>query len=60
MNFISESRFRSLGSGKTRHNDILYCLRGSLGKTAIVHQQGNAAIASSLVIIRPSDDCNVR
>ena len=59
MNYISESRFHLLGSGKTRQNDILYCLRGSLGKTAIVHQKGDAAIASSLVIIRPSDDCSV-
>jgi type I restriction enzyme S subunit len=59
MNYISESRFELLGSGKTRQNDILYCLRGSLGKTAIVRQKGDAAIASSLVIIRPSDDCSV-
>jgi type I restriction enzyme S subunit len=59
MNYISESRFNLLGSGKTRENDILYCLRGSLGKTAIVRQKGNAAIASSLVIIRPSDECSV-
>ena len=59
MNYISESRYHLLGSGKTRQNDILYCLRGSLGKTAIVRHEGDAAIASSLVIIRPSDDCNV-
>ncbi len=59
MNYISESRFRLLGSGKTRMNDILYCLRGSLGKTAIVRQRDDAAIASSLVIIRPSSDCSV-
>jgi type I restriction enzyme, S subunit len=58
MNYISESRYHLLGSGKTRQNDILYCLRGSLGKTAIVRHEGDAAIASSLVIIRPSDDCN--
>jgi type I restriction enzyme, S subunit len=56
MNFIKESRFNLLGNGKTRLNDILYCLRGSLGKTAIVLYDGNAAIASSLVIIRPSQD----
>ena len=59
MNHISESSFNRLGSGKTKHNDILYCLRGSLGKTAIVRRNGNAAIASSLVIIRPSDNCSV-
>jgi type I restriction enzyme, S subunit len=59
MNYISESRFHLLGSGKTRMNDILYCLRGSLGKTAIIRHKDDAAIASSLVIIRPSNECSV-
>jgi type I restriction enzyme, S subunit len=59
MNYISESCFRLLGSGKTQANDILYCLRGSLGKTAIYRENGPAAIASSLVIIRPSSECSV-
>lgn len=59
MNFISESRYTLLNSGKTRQNDILYCLRGSLGKTAVVRWKENAAIASSLVIIRPENNCNV-
>jgi type I restriction enzyme, S subunit len=36
MNFITEERFQLLRSGKVRKNDILYCLRGSLGKAAIV------------------------
>ena len=57
MNYISEDRFRKIGSGKTKPNDILYCLRGSLGKTAIVRHNGDAAIASSLVIIRPLENC---
>lgn len=59
MNYISESLYSLLNSGKTRQNDILYCLRGSLGKTAIVREDEAAAIASSLVIIRPSNECNV-
>ena len=59
MNYISEDRFHKLGSGKTRANDLLYCLRGSLGKTAIVRHNGDAAIASSLVIIRPCEKCSV-
>lgn len=59
MNYISENRFKLLGSGKTRANDILYCLRGSLGKTAIYRENGPAAIASSLVIIRPHRECSV-
>jgi type I restriction enzyme S subunit len=60
MNYINEGRFRALRSGKTRENDILYCLRGSLGKTAIVQNTDDAAIASSLLIIRPSSACDVR
>ena len=36
MNYISRERFNLLGSGKVQNDDILYCLRGSLGKTAIV------------------------
>ena len=59
MNYISEDRFNRLGSGKTKANDLLYCLRGSLGKTAIVRHRGDAAIASSLVIIRPGEECSV-
>lgn len=59
MNYIRESRFQLLGSGKTRENDILYCLRGSLGKTAIYRKSDHAAIASSLVIIRPGKECTV-
>jgi type I restriction enzyme, S subunit len=52
MNYITEERFKLLGSGKVQPNDILYCLRGSLGKTAIVRDISQGAIASSLVIIR--------
>ena len=55
MNYISEERFNLLGSGKIQQNDIIYCLRGSLGKTAIVQRIDEGAIASSLVIIRPND-----
>lgn len=52
MNYISEERFALLGSGKVQTNDILYCLRGSLGKAAIVNVINRGAVASSLVIIR--------
>ena len=52
MNYIHADKFRKLGSGKTQNNDLLYCLRGSLGKTAIVNYTDNSAIASSLVIRR--------
>ncbi len=53
MDYISPERFDLLGNGKVRPNDILFCLRGSLGKFSSVGGLNKAAIASSLVIIRP-------
>jgi type I restriction enzyme, S subunit len=55
MNYIPRERFELLGNGKIRKDDILFCLRGSLGKFASVGDLSEGAIASSLVIIRPSD-----
>lgn len=55
MNFISEERYQLLRAGKVRPNDLLFCLRGSLGKTAIVQTIDRGAIASSLVILRPAE-----
>jgi restriction endonuclease S subunit len=55
MNYITEERFESLRSGKVQFNDILYCLRGSLGKSGIVVSDHTGAIASSLLIIRSPD-----
>jgi type I restriction enzyme S subunit len=52
MNFISHECFDALRAGKTRRGDILFCLRGSLGKFGVVCSDEPAAIASSLVIIR--------
>jgi type I restriction enzyme S subunit len=54
MDYISRERFEILSSGKTRDGDVLFCLRGSLGKAALVDDIGDGAIASSLVIARPS------
>lgn len=56
MNFISENKYNKLSSGKFQKGDILYCLRGSLGKKAIVSSDVYGAIASSLVIIRPDSE----
>ncbi|GAB4073130.1 restriction endonuclease subunit S [Barrientosiimonas marina] len=53
LSFITEERFELLGSGKVNNGDLLYCLRGTLGKTSIVNDLEKGAIASSLVIIRP-------
>ena len=52
LNYIDEERFKLLGSGKLQVNDILFCLRGSLGKFAINNEGIKGAIASSLVLIR--------
>jgi type I restriction enzyme S subunit len=55
MNYIPRERFNLLGNGKICKHDILFCLRGSLGKFASVGDLSEGAIASSLVIIRPGD-----
>ncbi len=52
MTFITEERFEMLRAGKFSVGDILFCLRGSLGKSAIVDTIIKGAIASSLVIVR--------
>jgi type I restriction enzyme S subunit len=53
-NYISEERYDLLSNGKIQFGDILFCLRGSLGKFAVVDSSvPKGAIASSLVIIRP-------
>ncbi|WP_404440058.1 restriction endonuclease subunit S [Stutzerimonas chloritidismutans] len=53
-NYISEERYDLLSNGKVQYGDILFCLRGSLGKFAVVDSSvPKGAIASSLVIIRP-------
>ena len=54
-NFISEDKYNALRAGKIQQGDILYCLRGSLGKTAMVKQSGKGAISSSLCILRTNN-----
>jgi len=54
MNYITEEAYGRLGGGKLKAGDILFCLRGSLGKFGFVSDDfGKGAIASSLVIVRP-------
>ena len=61
MNFISREKYESLRSGKFQPGDLGYCLRGAtLGKTALVDPFTVGAVASSLVIIRPSDSLDRR
>ena len=59
LNLISQSKYDSLTQGKFVEGDILFCLRGTLGKHSIVQNDLKGAIASSLVIIRTKDGfCN--
>jgi type I restriction enzyme S subunit len=54
MDYITEEHFSRLGGGQVRENDILLCIRGSLGRVAIAGRGDvPAAIASSLMILRP-------
>jgi type I restriction enzyme S subunit len=55
MNYIGDDRYQSLSSGKIFPGDVLYCIRGSLGKAALVREDERGAIASSLVILRPQE-----
>ena len=49
--YLSDEQYNVLGSGKLRKNDVVVCIRGSLGKSCIYPFE-NGAIASSLVILR--------
>jgi len=58
LNYISLEKYNELNNGKLQSGDIIYCLRGTLGKCAAYDLEGNAAIASSLAILRPSELIN--
>lgn len=51
LDYISEEKYKSMGGVKLSKNDIVYCLRGSLGKNAFINID-NGTVASSLVAIR--------
>ena len=57
---ISSASYERLRSGKIRASDVLFCLRGSLGKMAYVHGNELGAIASSLVILRSKGNIDPR
>ena len=60
MDFITPEKFQSLKGGKVQDGDILFCLRGSLGKCAIVRDIKEGTVASSLAILRPNEQVNSR
>ena len=55
---MTEAQYKSLGAGKLITNDIVYCIRGSLGKCGFF-TMSKGAISSSLVIVRPFRENNV-
>ena len=57
--YISIEKYNSLRGVKIQKNDIIFCLRGSLGKCAISDFTGGAP-ASSLCVIRAKDDIDAR
>ena len=52
-NKITEEKYNQLSGAKIQCGDIIYCLRGTLGKNAFVDNFDIGTIASSLVDIRP-------
>lgn len=57
MDYISEEKYRVMGGVKLQQGDILYCLRGSVGKNIVVNID-KGTVASSLVAIRSNGILN--
>ena len=57
---ISVSAYNRLRSGKVQYKDVLFCLRGSIGKLAFIQPEEIGAIASSLVIVRATEKVDAR
>ena len=51
MDYISEDHYQRMGGAKLKRDDIVLCLRGSLGKYAIISKDDGAP-ASSLAVLR--------
>ena len=54
-NKISKEKYDNLGGAKLQLGDIVYCLRGTLGKNAYIDNFTEGTVASSLVAIRPKN-----
>ena len=55
--YITENKYNSLSGAKIQINDIIFCLRGSVGKCAINQILSCGTVASSLATIRPNGVC---
>lgn len=58
--YITKEKYNSLRGVKLQINDIVYCLRGSVGKCAINTSITDGTIASSLTVIRPTSSINAK
>ena len=54
-NKITREKYDDLGGAKLQIGDIVYCLRGTLGKNAYIDNFAEGTVASSLVAIRPKN-----
>ena len=54
-NKITREKYDDLGGAKLQYGDIVYCLRGTLGKNAYIDNFTEGTVASSLVAIRPKN-----
>lgn len=53
MNYVSPEKFAEMGGAKLKEDDLLFCLRGSVGKLGLFTGRETGALASSLVAMRP-------
>ena len=51
--YITDERYNILGGAKLRIDDIVFCLRGSVGNCSINKTETRGTVASSLMTIRP-------
>ena len=51
--YITFEKYNSMRGAKIKINDIIFCLRGSVGQCSINKTETQGTIASSLVVIRP-------
>lgn len=50
---ITDEKYRSMRGVKVRINDIVYCLRGSMGNCALNDYYDEGTVASSITVVRP-------
>lgn len=52
MNYLEPGKLDQLGGARLKRGDILFCLRGSLGKFGIYDSDELGTVASSIVVLR--------